>query len=82
MTEILFIRGYDQARASIREIVDMPSARLDLLIKLLYQNKGTLSVGKRSLFREITDDELARIEAVYQAAFGDQTLDSGEARPA
>ncbi|USX20368.1 hypothetical protein NHH82_31835 [Oxalobacteraceae bacterium OTU3REALA1] len=78
----MFIRGYDQARASIREIVDMPSARLDLLIKLLYQNKGTLSVGKRSLFREITDDELARIEAVYQAAFGDQTLDSGEARPA
>ena len=82
VTEILFIRGYDQAKASIREIVDMPSPRLDLLIKLLYQNKGTLSVGKRSLFREITDDELARIEAVYQAAFADQTLDSGEARPA
>jgi hypothetical protein len=82
VTEILFIRGYDQAKASIREIVDMPSPRLDLLIKLLYQNKGTLSVGKRSLFREITDNELARIEVVYQAAFADQTLDSGEARQA
>lgn len=82
VTEILFIRGYDQAKASIREVVDMPSARLDLLIKLLYQNKGTLSSGKRSLFREITDDELTRIEVAYQAAFADQTLEQDEPKPA
>jgi hypothetical protein len=71
VTEILFIRSYDMAKASICEVVDMPNARLDLLIKLLYQNKGTLSKGKRSLFKEMTDEELARIEVTFQAAFAE-----------
>lgn len=74
VSEILFIRGYDQAKASIRDIVDIPNARLDLLIKLLYQNKGTLSKGKRKDFKELTDEELERMEAAFQAAFADQTL--------
>lgn len=72
-TEILFIRGYDQAKIAIRDVVDMPSKRLDMLIKLLYQNKGTLSNGKRAQFSEITDDELARIEVAFQAAFAEQS---------
>ncbi len=75
VTEIMFIRGYDQAKLSIRDVVDMPNARLDMLIKLLYQNNGTLSKGKRLQFEELTDEELARIEAVFQAAFTEQTLD-------
>lgn len=81
VTEILFIRGYDQAKVSIREVVDMPNTRLDLLIKLLYQNKGTLSNGKRPLFKEITDEELARIEVAFQAAFAEQKLELDDARP-
>lgn len=75
VTEILFIRGYDQAKLAIREVVDMPNARLDMLIKLLYQNKGMLSKGKRSQFEELTDEELARIETVFQDAFAEQTFD-------
>lgn len=81
VTEILFIRSYDRAKASICEVVDMPNARLDLLIKLLYRNKGTLSKGKRALFKEITDEELARIELVFQAAFAEQTIEPDEAGP-
>lgn len=69
VSEILFIRGYDQAKIAIRGVVDMPNARLDLMIKLLHQNLGTLSNTRRTLFREISDEELARIEAVYQQAF-------------
>lgn len=69
VSEILFIRGYDKAKVSIRDVVDMPNARLDLMVKLLYQNKGTLSKAKRSLFREISDKELANIELAYQQAF-------------
>jgi hypothetical protein len=78
ITEILFIRGYDRAKVSLREIVDMPNARLDLLIKLLYQNKGKLSKSKRSTFREITDDELTRMEVAFQEAFTDDTLELDE----
>ncbi len=73
VTEILFIRGYDQAKASIRDVVDMPNSRLDLLIKLLYQNKGTLANSKRQLFKEISDEELGRIEEAFDIAFAMQT---------
>ncbi|SFL49079.1 Fic family protein [Rugamonas rubra] len=79
VTEIVFIRSYDRAKVAIREVVDMPNARLDLLIKLLYQNKGSLSNGKRPLFKEIVDEELARIEMAFQAAFAEQTIELGEA---
>lgn len=74
VSEILYIRNYDQAKASIREVVDIPNVRLDLLIKLLYQNKGMLSKSKRPDFKELTDNELLRIEAAFQTAFADQTL--------
>lgn len=74
VSEILFIRGYDQAKVAIRNIVDVPNARLDLLIKLLYQNKGTLSKAKRKDFKELTDDEITQMEEVFRAAFVDQAL--------
>lgn len=81
VTEIMFIRGYDLAKVAIREIVDMPSMRLDLIIKLLHQNKGTLAKARRSSFGEISDDELALIELAYQSAFAHRPFDSGEAEP-
>lgn len=74
VSEILFIRGYDAAKTAIRAEVDMPNQKLDLMIKLLYQNKGTLAKGKRTEFKEIKDDELARIEAAYRDAFADQSM--------
>ncbi|MES2741350.1 MAG: Fic family protein [Pseudomonadota bacterium] len=79
MTEISFIRGYDRAKVAICDVVDMPNARLDLMIKLLHQNKGSLSKGKRSLFKEITDEELGHIEAVFQAAFAELTIGQDQA---
>ena len=49
--------------------------RLDRLINLLYQNKGVLSKSKRGLYTEISDDELQRIQAAFQEAFAEQTLE-------
>jgi hypothetical protein len=72
VSEILFIRSYDAARAAIRDVVDMPGPRLNLLIKLLSQNRGVLSKAKRTLFKELTDDELVDIECAYRAAFANQ----------
>lgn len=69
-TEIAFIRSYDAARAAIALVLDMPDARIDLIIKLLYQNRGALARGKRALFQEVTDAELRRIELVFKEAFG------------
>ena len=68
--ELRFLRGYDSARMAVREIVDLPDRRLDLLLRLLHQNGGKLARGKRQQFAEITDGELERIELGFAAAFG------------
>lgn len=66
-----FLRRYDQFCASIEKIVDMPDRMTDLLFNFLRQNGGTLS--KRARYKEfaaLTDDEVARIEQIYQEVLG------------
>jgi hypothetical protein len=45
------------------EIVDMPNRRASLLVRMILQNGGMLSKTKRPRFSELTDDEIAAIEA-------------------
>jgi hypothetical protein len=68
--ELRFLCGFDAARGALRDIVDMPDRHLDRLLQLLHQNGGRLSKRKRDQFKEVADEELARIEAAFQAAFG------------
>jgi hypothetical protein len=75
VSEILFIRGYDRAKAAMGAILDMPNKRLDLLIKLLHQNGGRLSRGRRKDFKELSDDELLRLESAYRDGFAETSLD-------
>jgi hypothetical protein len=44
----------------------MPDRRASLLVRLVIQNHGRLSKSKRSQFTEISDTELAAIEAAIQ----------------
>jgi Fic family protein len=67
--ELRFLQKFDAARESIREIVDLPDRRLDLLLKLLHQNKGILAARKREDFSELSHAELESIEHRYQEAF-------------
>lgn len=46
----------------------MPDQRLDLFIRLCLQGKGRLSAKKRERFGELTDQEVARMQAVIQSA--------------
>lgn len=66
--ELRFLRGYDTAHTTVRENVDLPDRRLDLLLRLLHQNNGRLAKAKREQFAEITDAELEKIEAGFAAA--------------
>lgn len=66
--ELDFLKFFDTAMNTVTEIVDMPNQRAALLIRLIYQNKGSLSKPKRTLFAELTDEELVRIEAAICAA--------------
>jgi hypothetical protein len=60
--ELDYLAAYDKARTGMRAVVDLPDRSLDLFIRLCLQNKGRLSASKRSLFEELDDDEIQRLE--------------------
>lgn len=66
--ELAYLLGYDRAKTALRDVVDMPDRKLDLLLTLLHGNGGKLSKNKRAQFAEITDAELQRMELAYQQA--------------
>jgi len=68
--EAEFLRRYDAFRSRLGMIVDMPDRLSDLLFRFLKQNGGTLSQrGRSKEFAALTDDEVARIEAIYDEVF-------------
>jgi Fic family protein len=66
--EISFLRFFDRALRSVMEVADMPNQRASLLVRLIHQNKGKLSKGKRQQFAELSDDEISQIESAIQTA--------------
>lgn len=66
--ELDFLARFDAAWRDLREIVDLPDRRLELFLRLCLGNHGKLSARKRALFAELTDEELAGMEAVVQAS--------------
>ena len=66
--ELGFLQLFDEALQAVAEIVDLPDCRASLLVRLLLQNRGTLSKNKRNAeFALLTDDEIARIEQAVRA---------------
>jgi hypothetical protein len=61
-------------------VVDMPHQRAALLIRVIHQNKGKLSKGKRDSFSELSDEEISRIESAINTAT--QQFQPAEANPA
>lgn len=70
-SELRFLRAYDVARATMREVVDLPEPAANLFVRLSLQNQGRLSEAKRGhkYFEKLTEDEIARLEAVVAAAY-------------
>lgn len=70
--ETAFLRAYDAFCERVGAIVDMPAATMDLLFRFLQQNGGRLSQRAREReFAALTDEEAARIEAIYGEVFGE-----------
>jgi hypothetical protein len=68
--EFEFLINFDRAKREIMEIVDMPDRLMDLFIKLVIQNQGTLSKRKREeFFAMLTDDEVARMDSVLRGVY-------------
>jgi hypothetical protein len=73
--EIGFLAVFDAALQATLNIVDMPNRRASLLVRLILQNKGKLSKGKRDAFSEITDQEIDLIEKAVWGAWQESRQD-------
>lgn len=75
--ELAVLRAMDAAKAAMRMLVELPDQREDLFLRLTVQNQRagrgfTISKTKReSLFAELTDNEVRRLEASIEEAFRD-----------
>ncbi len=69
--ELDFLAGYDRARSTMRDLVDLPNRLADLFIKCCLQNQGRLSQRKRDVhFDQLTGEEVAALERAVQQAYG------------
>ena len=66
--ELDFVSTFDRALMAMRDILDMPDRRASLFARLTMQNNGTLSSRKRSQFDELSDAEVAALEAAVGGA--------------
>lgn len=66
--ELDFLGCFDRAYRGVRSVVDMPNKQVSLFVRLAMQNGGALPKGRRKLFAELTDDEVARMEDAVRRA--------------
>lgn len=65
---INFLTRYGRIKAAIMNRVDMPDRLIDLFIRVVHQNGGTLSRAKRGAhFAMLTDAEVADLERIVAA---------------
>lgn len=69
-TELDYLLFHDAAMRALQEVVDMPNQRAEWRFRLIHQNRGQLSNGKREQFPELTAEESERIEAGIRAVQG------------
>jgi hypothetical protein len=68
--ETHFLQRYDVFRRQVEAFLDMPERLIDLLFRFLSQNDGRLSQRARTQeFRELTEEEAQRVEAIYGEFF-------------
>ena len=73
--ELGFVAVFDRAVNEVREIVDMPDRRASLFVRLCLQHNGALSGAKRAQFAELSDAEIALLEAAVQRAIAAEAID-------
>lgn len=66
--ELSYLAAFDAARRHMRDVVDMPERRVDFFIRLCLQGHGRLSGKKRRQFSELSDREVAGLEAIVRKA--------------
>jgi Fic family protein len=68
--EIAFLLGFDRARSALNELLDWPDHSLELFIRVVNGNGGSLSATKRkSHFSWLREDEILHAEGIVRKAF-------------
>jgi Fic family protein len=68
--EIDHLDRMERAKKQLRETLDLPDRRLNLLLAIIHQNDGKLSTNKRaSEFPDLDAAEIAEAERCYRVAF-------------
>jgi Fic family protein len=77
--EVSYLEAYDRFVRGVQEMVDMPASTVDLLHRFLRQNSGRLSQRARTReFAALTDEEIARVEQLYERSSYDAGLRPGD----
>lgn len=66
--ELRWLDIYDRASRQVRDVVDMPDRKVALFVKLCLDNQGRLAKRKRELFGELSEEEIAAMEAAVAEA--------------
>ena len=70
--EVAYLQRYDRMKSWLDDLFEMPDRMVDLLIRFLEQDYGTLSEKRRkNEFKELNDKEINQIEEKYQDIFKD-----------
>lgn len=78
VAELDFLRRFDEVRARMRTVVEMPDRKEQLFIRLCLGNSGKVSAGKRRRhFSELDDPTIDRLEEIVR----DAMLESAGNRP-
>ncbi|HEX5062783.1 MAG TPA: cell filamentation protein Fic, partial [Kofleriaceae bacterium] len=64
--ELDFLVRYQDTKAAMANIIDMPDHLVDLFIKIVTSNGGSLSKRKREEFVMLSDDEVSALEGVVR----------------
>lgn len=80
--ESRFLLQFDRARGQISDTLNLPAARLDLLIQLIQQNGGSLSRTKRRrYFPDLSPKAVEAAEIAVRQAFSPELLRRLRAAP-
>ena len=68
--ELEFLKRYDQFKARVDALIEMPASTVDLLFNFFKQNNGTLSKrAKEKEFAAVEEQEIEYIEKTYAEVF-------------
>lgn len=66
LPELDYLVKWEKTRSLMREIVDMPEKKVSQFILFTSQNQGMFPKGRRDMFSELTDEEIASMAEIVR----------------